>query len=174
MICYYFMPGGKVHGQGGHGRYGRELQRGFEHRERAREVLERQQEKNKRKKERSWQEITESAAPGMRQKLDALIVRLESKLKRKEIKTRNYARIYLAMNEWYVEQLEAALKKKGLHAENVFEEHQRELGVRVSSLPVDLMAELLGNNPSVLTQKQLREEIDKWKKRMPKLLEGEY
>lgn len=168
------MPGGKVHGGGGHGKFARKQQQKYAHEEAVKEKLKRKKEARDRKKERLNSEFLEVVVPGLRQKAIDAIKIINQKISLKQVSRPNAIKIFLALDEWYLEKInQEAIKRRII--EKPFEAQElNKVSLIGAQKRSEYLASLLGNNPSVYTQKEIMRDIEKWKNRIPKILEGKY
>lgn len=168
------MPGGKVHGQGGHGRHSREMQRTYAHGEIANEKIVRRKAKAERKQERNVAQLMEKLSSDIIPKVNALYARLRQELQRGVGSKRTLKIKILAINEWYIDEIEKQMIKKRLTHEplNTSEREQISLVERKDYLKY--MGDLVGKNPTQRSVVELREQMSKWKNRVPKMLLGQY
>ncbi len=168
------MAGGKVHGGGGHGRHGREVQRVYAHQEKVAVSRERAIQKNKRKAERINREFLENIVPGFGSKVLDVLKIIEKKLSLKQITRNNALKMMIAVDEWYLEQIESTALKKRIILEPFSLEEKEKISIIGERKKREYLANLLGINPSISFQKEIINDLAKWKRRVPQILEGKY
>lgn len=168
------MAGGKIHGKGGHGRYARELAQKLKHKEKQKQIISRKKEKKVRRFERDLNKIKEEFVPGLSNNVKELTNKVLNDVKRKKVTKNNALKIMLAANEWFIEEVEKKLIEKKIITKNLSEKEREQIAILDSSKVINTMASLLSEKPTILEQKQLIEDINKWKRRIPKLLLGHY
>jgi hypothetical protein len=174
------MPGGKVHGGGGHGRHSREQRRKLVHQVRAQEGIERQQAKRERYFDRKFEGLAEHFDNSIKPVAQKALANIQSAMKpsaHKKTLIRQQAIIrLLAVDAWH--HGEAVRKAKELHIEghldpekfHILEREQREaLWKEILSKKVVGGTVLIPRKPA-----ELKEEIEKWKGRVKHMAEGRY
>jgi hypothetical protein len=168
------MPRGKVHGQGGHGRHSREMLRGYEHREVVSSIIERKQQKSQRRQDRNISELMHNVQTEMIPKVKATIERILADMKRKVGTSNINIMKIIAINNWYIAEIEKELFRKRLITEALSVEEREQLSLIAEADYQKHMEHLLGKNPSALRVREVKEQLEKWQQRVPKILKGEY
>ncbi len=174
------MPGGKVHGGGGHGRHSREQRRKLIHQVRAEEGIQRQQAKRERYFERKYEGLAAHFDAVIKPTAQKALANIQAAMKpsahgKSLIRQQAIIRL-LAVDAWHHE--EAVKKAKELHVEDhlnpekfhILEREQREtLWKEILSKKVVGGTVLIPRKPA-----ELKEEIEKWKGRVKHMSNGQY
>ncbi len=164
------MPKGKVHGQGGHGRHGREVGRVYAHAEKIEEVIGRQQAKRGRKfnaqVQRAFEKITIEANEKITKTADRAKANLVNLVHRDGINVLEYSLRALAIDEYVFEKVRELIlgdKLVGPFAGEIdfeqfrfLKDHEREVA----------FAMVLGKKPSLSKQRRIQRDIQKLKKKV--------
>ncbi len=174
------MPGGKVHGGGGHGRHSREVRRKMIHQARAQEGIERQQAKRERYLERKFNGLATHFDSVIKPTAQRALKNIQNAMKqvpgRKTLIRQQAIIRLLAVDAWHHE--EAVRKARELKIDDhlnpekfhILEREQREgLWKEILSKKVVGGTILIPRKPS-----ELKEEIEKWKGRVKHMAEGRY
>jgi len=166
------MAGGKVHGQGGHGRFSRELQRGYASRLEAEEKIRRAQEANMRKFEARVEREIELIKVDVEKTVFPTVIKarnnLEQRAKRGGLGGDAFVIRMLALDEYVVEEI-----RKRFEANEITKPHLAEMDYnKFRWLPdtdrTGLMMRLLGKNPSVSKQRRILGDIKRFCKDVPR------
>jgi len=168
------MPGGKVHGQGGHGRFFREQQRGYAHRDAVEQRIERAQEAGKRREERKFGEFLEKECTRARDDAIKALQETANAADAGRMRPRESFVRLLAVNAWWVDFAEKELLARRFISEPLSPEERERISLIDSERKNSLLIKLLGENPSIATQKETLAQIEKWKGRVPGILKGHY
>ncbi|MFA6064522.1 MAG: hypothetical protein WCW44_02205 [archaeon] len=173
------MAGGKIHGQGGHGRFSKELQRKYAHSEEALAKIARAKEKSVRWFERKSMALKEHIETNLNKTAVGAIKNIEASTSSKTRTpiSRNNALVRLiAVDQWFFEHATKKAKELGIEREvepealHLLKREERE----------NYWGELVGKHVYFgftfhgRTSKELKEEIEKWKIRVPRIAQGQY
>ena len=170
------MAGGKVHGEGGHGRHSREMRRKYASEIEARQKIERAQEKNLRYVERKLNLTVSVIAEKIRPVTVTAIANLTEAVEKKRVNPTQGIIRMLAIDVWFHEQTCSTAKANGimdyLNPETLqfLSKNERQ------KLWQDLIGAHLHGEVKTFgrTPNELREEIAKWKGRVKRIAEGQY
>lgn len=168
------MPGGKVHGGGGHGNHSRNQRKKYEHAQIVKEKLERKKQAKERKKQKTKTEFLEVFVPNLKQQANQVIKIIKNKISLKKVSKPNSIKMFLALDKWYLEKINQEAKKRKIVEESFSIEELNKFSLIGQKKKIDYLSTLLGNNPSVFIQKEIVKDIEKWKSRIPRILEGKY
>jgi len=142
--------------------------------EKVNERIIRARAKTERKKERNIAELSKKIGEIWVPKTNELFVRLSRDYKILRGSKRAILIKILAVNEWFVDEVEKELIKRKLTHEKLDLEEREQIGLGLREDRLKYRVHLLGANPSELTIKDFHEQIKKWKGRVPKMLIGQY
>jgi hypothetical protein len=166
------MAGGKVHGQGGHGRFSRELQRGYASRLEAEEKIKRAQEANARKFEARVEREIEAIKLNTEKTVFPIVTKartnLELRARRGGLGGDAFVIRMLALDEYVVGEI-----RKRFEANEIIKPYSGEVNYgKFRWLPDEdrtrLFTLVLGKNPSVQKQRRILGDIRKFCKDVPR------
>jgi len=143
-------------------------------RQKVKEKLERRQEKAERKKERNISSLMEKLTTDVVPKVNELYARIRKELEHGSRSKRTTLIKILAVNEWYIGEIERQLISKKISFEPLTKAERGQISLIDESDHRIHLAHLLGKSPTERGVIELQGQIDKWKKRVPKMLIGQY
>jgi len=171
------MAGGKVHGQGGHGRFSTEIRRKYAHEEEAKAKIARAQEKRSRLIDKKFDRVQQYLSQELSPIITNVSKRIDEAFKRGKLRPVPALVRMLALDAWNFEMAKRRASEEGiLHLVNLEELHVLSKEKREAHW-AKLTNKHTTNNGRTFGKKEyaeLREEIEKWKGRVPKMAKGEY
>jgi hypothetical protein len=170
------MPKGKVHGQGGHGRYSREAQAKFEHGQK----IKTQQERAVQTRQRKFSAQIEKAIKGIVAKGEKEIVPTANKAKQKleeiakseGINQEGYVIRMLAIDKFVISEMQKLFKENVIvkdYLDAVDWENYHWLNSRTRTA---LLTKIIGKNPRIKKQRRILEEIKRQSNKVNALAGG--
>jgi|GEM_PF-2727451 len=142
--------------------------------ERAQERIERAHEAKARKLDRKMAEAGQAIAIEHKPIVEKLFANIASGMGNGTIQKRNGLIRALAADEWFIDKCESEALKRKVLFEKLLPEEREVLSYVGGEMRTKYLVALLGENPSVSLQKDILEQIQKWKGRVPGMLQGHY
>jgi len=166
-----WLAGGKVHGEGGtKGHNTVEAHARAETQERRKILLERAKQKRERRIDAKIKEVSDQLNQEFRPIAKQANEQLIKAHERRRITRAQYLFCYLAIDRWILERIAENFNARKIYPGEAY--------------PEDFKPLRFSNDRSILTSlrelrrtrsaKEIREQIDKWKQRVPKIIKGHY
>jgi hypothetical protein len=163
------------HGKGGKtGHQNVETHGGNVTRARIGDLVERRKAKAVRKQKRNIAQLMEKLNLDTVPKVNALYARLRIEMNSSKGSKRTMKVKVLAINEWYIDHIQKQMIKKRLTHTPLTIEEREQISLIEKGDHSRFLEDLLGEKITDYKVKALQEQIDKWKKRVPKMLLGQY
>jgi hypothetical protein len=171
------MAGGKLHGGGGHGRYSREMRKKLIRQEEATARIARAKEKNLRAFEKRFEEAKEFIKTQLDSTAQIAVKNIESATQKRKINPTQGLIRMLAVDAWFFENaMKKAEEKRLAQMTDPEELHLLEKSEREKLWNLLTGKHKLPNGKTVIRReiKTLKEDIQKWKGRVPHMAKGSY
>jgi hypothetical protein len=142
---------------------------------RTKELERTQIERAHAKKQRKIQQHLEQTKSTFEQRISFLKNKIKQDVALKRVSRRTAAAQTLAIDKWVSEMLAKKIREtKDPKEAKALEGIQSWLKVLNERQEMELMDKLLGKNPTIELQKDIIAQVNKWKNRVPRMLEGKY